>query len=82
VDVILGLVRERVVHHVREPLDVDAPRGNIGRDKETDTALLETGKVRSALVGGSVAVKDGARVLALLGNTQRKSTIKGTLYFF
>ena len=41
VDVILGLLREVVVDDVRDAVDVDAARGDVGRDQHRALARLE-----------------------------------------
>ena len=40
-NVILRVHREIVIHHVRNPIDIDAARGNVGRDQNADGAGLE-----------------------------------------
>ena len=37
-NVILRVHRKIVIHHVRNPIDVDAARGDIGRDQNADRA--------------------------------------------
>ena len=49
VDVVLGDVRDVEVDDVRERLDVDAARGDVGRDEDAEFSLLETGKGRGPL---------------------------------
>src|SRR5438477_3041487 len=40
-DIILRLHREVVVHHVRNPIDIDAASGNVGRDQDPHRARLK-----------------------------------------
>src|SRR5436190_5434921 len=40
-DVILGMEREIVIHHVRNPVDIDAAGGDVGRDQHSNRAGLE-----------------------------------------
>ena len=40
-DVILRVHREIVVHHMRNPVHIDAPRGDVGRHQNADRAGLE-----------------------------------------
>ena len=40
-DIILRVHREIVIHHMRDPIDIDAARGDIGRDQHAHRARLE-----------------------------------------
>ena len=41
VDVVLGIDREIVVHHVGDAVDVDAARDDVGGDEDLDFSVLE-----------------------------------------
>ena len=40
-DVVLGVDREIEVHHLRDAVDVDAARDDVGGDEDLDLAVLE-----------------------------------------
>ena len=44
VHIVFADVRDFVVHHVRQLVDVDAARGNVGRDQHPDVAAFEAGQ--------------------------------------
>src|SRR5688500_11022908 len=49
-DVIFGVHREIVIHHVRNAVDVDAARGDVGGDEDAHSAGLEVLERAQALV--------------------------------
>ena len=59
VDVVLGLHREVEVDDDRELLDVEAARGDVGRDEDLDLAGLEVGEGADPLGLGAVGVDRG-----------------------
>ena len=72
VDVVLGDHRQLEVDDVRERLDVEAARGDLGRDEDREPAGLEVGERADALRLALVAVDRGgedAVPLELLGET-------------
>ncbi len=61
VDVVLGNVRHVVVDDVRQRLDIDAARRDVGRDQHGDVAVLEVGERARAGALALVAMnRDGA----------------------
>ena len=58
-DVGLGVVRNVVVDDVRDALDVEAARGDVGRDQDVDLAVLEPRDGLLALALLHVAVQRG-----------------------
>src|SRR6185503_4174050 len=60
-DVGLGHVRQLVVHHMRDAVDVDAARGDIGRDEHARTARAEALERALARILRLVAVNGLAR---------------------
>ena len=64
-DVVLGDHRQLEVDDVRERLDVEAARGDLGRDEDREAAGLEVGQRADALRLALVAV-DGGREDAVL----------------
>ena len=70
VDVVLGDHRQLEVDDVRERLDVEAARGDLGGDQDREPAGLEVGQRADALRLALVAVDRGGRdavALELLG---------------
>src|SRR5437762_12210653 len=61
-----GVLREVVVHHVRDVLDVEAARGEVGRDEDLDLAAAESLERALPLALRHVAVDRGGSVLAPL----------------
>src|SRR5690606_4956632 len=58
VDVVFGLVRRVVVHYVRDQVDVDSARGNVGRNENADAPALDTVQRALALTLRAVGVDD------------------------
>ena len=56
VDIGLRNLRQLVVHHVADAVDVDAARGDVGRDQDAGCAALEVVERPNALVLALVAV--------------------------
>ena len=61
VDVVLGDHRQLEVDDVRQRLDVEAARGDLGRDEDREPAGLEVGQRADALRLALVAVDRGRR---------------------
>jgi len=61
VDVVLGALRQVEVDHVAQVLDVDAARGDVGRDQHGEAPRAEPGQRLRALRLGAVAVDRRAR---------------------
>jgi len=57
--VVLGDVRQFVVDHVRQQLDIESARGDVGGDQHVDGALLEIFERLHAFALGAVAVDRG-----------------------
>ena len=60
VHVVLGHVRQFVVHDLRQLVDVEAARGDVGRDQHLHLVVLEVGERLGARVLRLVAVDRGA----------------------
>jgi hypothetical protein len=58
-DEILGLLRQIEVHHVRNIIHMDAPRGNVGRDEHTILAILKTTQRLITLILRTIAMDRG-----------------------
>ena len=65
-DVILRVHREIVIHHVRNPIHVDAARGNVGRDQNADGAGLEILQRAQPLILRSIRMDRARRDLSSL----------------
>ena len=65
-DIILMVRREVVVHDMRNTVDVDATRGDVGSHEDTDLALAEFIKGTQALVLRSIGVNRPRRDTRLL----------------
>ena len=59
--VVLFLIGERHVDHVRQLSNVKAARGHIRAHEEPNVALLERGEIATPLVGGALAGQHAAR---------------------
>jgi hypothetical protein len=59
-DIILRVHRKIVVHHVRNPIHIDAARGNVSGDQDTDRAGFEVLQRAEALVLRAIGM-DGFR---------------------
>ena len=63
VHVVLGHVRQLEVDDVRQLVDVDAARGDVGRDQHLQVALLEVGERLGARASGSCCRGSPSRVM-------------------
>jgi len=59
-DIILRVHREIVIHHVRDPIHIDAARGDVGGDEDTDGAGFEILQCAEPLVLRAIGM-DGSR---------------------
>ena len=83
VDVVLGDVRQVVVDDVRQRLDVEAARGDVGRDQHAQLVVLEALERAGACVLALVAVDRvgldaGARRAAARGGWRRAWSCENT----
>ena len=72
VDVVLGDVRQLVVDDVGQVLDVEAARGDVGRDEDLHLAALKSSSASDALALALVAVDRGGADAVLASCSARR----------
>ena len=58
-DIIFRVHREIVIHHMRDPIHIDATRGDVGGNQDTDRAGFEILQCAQPLILGTIRM-DGA----------------------